>query len=278
MLRLGLPLSAALGLLLQSCAREPAPEPAVASKATHARPVSAQADSAPAPAPAPVMAAAPGVNLFANPGFESGPEGWVHMGGQNWGAFDIVEAPVHAGARAARLTVKAAAGERLPASKVFGVVQELRRDAMPGGFPEMLSGWYFVEQWESADPTVFTYLQAVVIVWGDPRTGGLVGAPNIQNYQVRFMLAGSEKQPFQMSNARYHFIERASPAVGRWVRFEIPVRERFQEIWGVVPDGYEFLRVLFEARWDHRPESAKVDAVVLYDDLFFGYPRDAAAP
>ena len=200
------------------------------------------------------------------------------MGTANWGAFEIVGAPTHSGAGAARLNVHALAGQETPTSRVFGVVQELKADEMPGGFPETLGGWYWVDRWDPAPPGVFLYMQVVVIAWGDPRTARLVGDPTIENYQVRFMLGGAGSAPFALSNARYDFVSRGAPQAGEWVRFEIPVRKRFQELWGVVPEGYSFLRILYEARWDHRPATAGIEAAVVFDDLFFGHGRPHDAP
>ena len=237
-----------------------------------------------APVPAATTAAragAPGLNVLLNPGFEQGPENWTRMGGQSWGAFSIVQGGVHSGSRAAQLNVLAPAGSIQPKSKVFGVVQEVRGDALPGAFPETLSGWYRVDRWSGVPAGAFLYMQAVVIAWGDPRTTKLVpGTPDINNYQIRFILAGTPTAPFALTNARFEFLTREAPKMGEWVFFDIPVRQKFLEDWGVVPDKFEFVRLLFEARWDGLPEGTPVDAQVTYDDLFFGYgdPRAAKSP
>lgn len=244
--------------------------PAPARAAVQANP----GDPAPVAPVASPAAAAPGrgiVNVLRNPGFEEGRDSWTQMGTENWGAFDIVSAPTRSGARAAKLEIAADEGQSLPSSRVFGVVQELRADELPGGFPETLAGWYFVETWEPPPDPTLMYIQVVVIAWGDPRAPSLTGAKDIKNYQVRFMLGGSPRPAFNMNNAKYDFLSREQPPLGQWVPFEIPIRKRFQELWGVVPEGYEFLRILYEARWDHRPASARLRADVLYDDLFVGY-------
>jgi len=220
-------------------------------------------------------------NLLANPGFEAGSTGWTHMGTQAWGAFDIVGEPVHSGTQAALLSVVTTPDAYKTKSKVFGVVQEIRRETLPGGFPETLSGWYYVKDWSKSVPTTDMYLQVVVIVWGDPRTGALCNIPDpskATNYQIRFYLKGLEKPAFTLTNAKLSFEGRGQPTPGSWVRFEIPVRKRFQELWGVVPDNYEFLRVLFEARWDNKVDGSEVASHVLYDDLFFGYGASPETP
>ena len=262
-------------LIAMACA-----SPAMVSAAT--KPVSAPqgAPAAPASSPATDPAAraaadpaAVGSNLLINPGFERGREGWTSMGGQNWGAFDIVDAPVRSGLHSARLPVHAtlASTER---AKVFGVVQEIRRDTMPGDFPDTLSGWYRVNDWKRPAVGTDVYLQVVVIIWGDPRAAKLMGsAQAVTNYQIRFYLAGLEKPAFTLGNAKLEFVGRGEPVEDQWVHFEIPVKAKFQETWGVVPADYEFIRVLFEARWDNRPQGAEVDADVTYDDLFFGYGK-----
>lgn len=230
-----------------------------------------------APPPAP---AAGSLNLLENPGFELGPDHWTHMGGQSWGAFSIVETGARSGARAARLHVTAAPGSAQPASKVFGVVQEIP-GPLPGPFPETLAGWYRVDRWSGVPEGAFLYLQAVVIAWGDPRTSRLVpGTPDVKNYQIRFVLAGTPTAPFALTNARYEFVSREPPKLAEWVRFEIPVRRKFLEDLGVVPDRFEFVRLLFEARWDGLPAGTPVEALVTYDDLFFGYgdPEAAKSP
>lgn len=217
-----------------------------------------------------------GSNLLINPGFELGRDGWTSMGGQNWGAFDIVDAPVRSGLHSARLPVHATTAS-IERAKVYGVVQEIRRDTMPGDFPDTLSGWYRVNEWKRPAVGTDLYLQVVVIIWGDPRASKLMGREGdekpISNYQIRFYLAGLEKPAFTLGNAKLEFVARGEPVENEWVRFEIPVKAKFQEHWGVVPADYEFIRVLFEARWDNRPPGVVVDADVTYDDLFLGYGK-----
>ena len=221
-------------------------------------------------------------NLLVNPGFELGREPWTTMGSKPWGAFDVVDGPVHYGKHAARLLVDAPKGS--PGEvKVFGVVQEIKDAATHGRFPDTLSGYYRVESWSKGSPAIDLYMQAVVIVWGDPRTGRLVDPSHpgaaLKNYQIRFYLAGLEKPPFVLQNAHYVFVTKGPPRTGEWVRFDIPVKKAFEELWGTVPEGYEFLRVLFEGRWDNRHGTEPVHAEVLYDDLHLGYgPAGSNAP
>ena len=130
------------------------------------------------------------------------------------------------------------------------------------------------------DPTLHSerdlYLQLVVIVWGDPRTPEIVSPENplkqLKNYQLRYYLAGITEPPFVLINAKLQFVEKQSkPEMGTWVHFEIPVRADFQKLWGTVPEGYNRIRLLFEARWDNMPAGGSALADVYFDDLYFDY-------
>jgi hypothetical protein len=87
------------------------------------------------------------------------------------------------------------------------------------------------------------------------------------NYQVRFYLAGLEEPAFQLSNARVEILKKGPPVQGEWVHFELPVRGDFQRLWGTLPERYDHLSVLFEARWDDMPAGSSVKTDVYYDDL-----------
>lgn len=205
-------------------------------------------------------------NLLENAGFEEGREPWTRMGGSVWGAFDVVEDQAHSGKASAYLPVKWESGKPGQSVKVFGVVQE----PTPEAFPETLSGWYRVGDWWSESPATKLYVQVVVIVWDDPKTAELVGVrsgPPIKNYQLRYYLAGVDEPPFLLANAKVKFAGKGQPKREQWVHFELPLREDFQELWGHVPSDFSSLRVLFEARWDAKPEGAGVRAEVWYDDL-----------
>jgi hypothetical protein len=158
--------------------------------------------------------------------------------------------------------------------KVFGVLQELR----PQRFPDLVSGWYRVESWEKGADVTDLYLQFVAILWGHPEAPRLVypDAPNpaIKNVQLRYYLAGVAEPPFALANARLAFVTRELPVEGRWSRFEIHLLRDFERAWGKVPSDYEFLRLLFEARWDNKPVGSRIHADVYYDDLFVGYADD----
>lgn len=243
-------------------------ETRAAPAAAPVRPASAEVVQ---PPPGSESRAAAAGNLLANPGFENGREGWSYRDtSPHWGDFEVVDFPVRSGAKAVRLPVAHAADQPPKPVKVYGVVQELS----PASFPQRMGGWYRVDRWERSSEQTALYLQAVVIVWGDPRTPGLVNPRRpvaaMRNYQLRYYLTGIEEPPFQIQNARSEFFARGSPALGEWTEFDIPIREEFERLWGVVPQDYEMLSVLFEARWDNMPPASAVRADVYYDDLFFG--------
>jgi hypothetical protein len=211
-------------------------------------------------------------NLLVNPGFEAGREGWSYpTHSKHWKDFEIVESGARTGRRAAYLQLERDGSAPPKQVEVHGVVQELR----PEPFPERLGGWYRVQRWEKDSERTALYLQLVVIVWDDPRTASIVNAEKprgkLRNYQIRYYLAGLEEPPFQLLNTRTEFVARGPPKLGAWTHFEVPLRADFERLWGVVPEGYDRLRILFEARWDNLPEGAGVRADVYYDDLYLDY-------
>lgn len=212
-------------------------------------------------------------NLLANPGFESGEAGWTYpVESPYWGRFEVVQAPVRSGRGAAHLRLRAGSDDRSRAVWILGVMQELS----PERFPDVVVGFYRVESWEKDTDATALYLQAVAIVW-DQRAPLVVDPGNpaanagLTNYQLRFYLAGISEPPFLLRNAKVAFVAKGPPALGRWTRFEIPLREEFERQWGAVPAGYEKLRVLFEVRFDQRPPGSEVEADVYLDDLYLGY-------
>lgn len=212
---------------------------------------------------APTATAAPnpeaGGNLLINPGFEAGSEPWFSMDTPAWGTpFRVTDTVAHSGGRSAILEMRA--GPEVTGPKVFGVVQEIS----PARFPELLSGYYRVQNWLRG--TEKQYLQFVVIVIGATNLPGGFG-----NHQIRYPLAGIDKQPFEISNAHFIYLGSQEPVTDRWVYFETNVGEDFRKLWGAVPEGFETIRVLFEVRYDDKQAgSGEVKANVFYDDLYVG--------
>jgi hypothetical protein len=202
-------------------------------------------------------------NLFENPGFEEGAQPWFSLDSEAWGApFTVSTEQARSGTSSGRLELRSEDGG---SARVYGIVQEVTPEALP----EVLSGAYYVERWEQGMPK--QYLQFVVIVWGADNAPVEVGG--VENYQLRYVLAGVDAPPLSIANARYVMVDAGAPAQGRWVTFERNVRQDFEDLWGAAPEGFDSLRVLFEVRWDDRSEADGLSAAdVYYDDLYLGPP------
>jgi len=201
-------------------------------------------------------------NVFKNGSFESGPSPWISLTTPVWGTpFSVSSDEAHSGTQSALLQLRAASADT--GAKVFGVVQEVS----PPVFPELLSGYYYVQDWVKTTPK--QYLQFVVIAVGANNLAG--GFPN---YQIRYPLAGITQPPFPISNAKFRFLSKEEPAIGRWVYFERPIYQDFKELWGAAPKGYDKLRILFEVRYDDKTAGTEAKADVLYDDLYLGPAKD----
>jgi hypothetical protein len=202
-------------------------------------------------------------NLFANAGFENGPQPWISLSTEAWGTpFRVSGAAARSGQDSALLELRA--DREAAGSKVFGVVQEIT----PEQFPELLSGYYRVEDWTRG--TDKQYLQFVVIAFGATNMPG-----DFPNYQIRYLLAGIDQPPFEIGNAYFVFVSKDEPVTGKWVYFERNIRDDFQQLWGAVPQGFAKLRILFEVRYDDKPVgSGEAKANVFYDDLYVGPAAD----
>jgi len=207
-------------------------------------------------------------NLFHNPGLESGREPWCSLHAGEVASFEVSQDYAHSGESSALLRMRVPAEEEGYA-KVFYLVQEV----MPEEFPELMSGYYRVENWSKGTPK--QYLQFVVILCREE--GGLecgLGATNLpgeHNHQMRYPLAGISEEPFVISNAHFVFLSKDEPKQGEWVYFERNLSQDFEELWGAVPEGFDMIRVLFEVRYDDKeagPVPAEAD--VYYDDLYMG--------
>jgi hypothetical protein len=200
-------------------------------------------------------------NLLSNPSFENERPPWFSM--ESWKTnFTLSDEQAHTGSYSALLefdtdTAASQAGE------VHGVVQEMK----PAVFPEKISGWYYVENWQRG--TLNQYLQFAVIVFESKNIPEL--AKSSKNHQIRFLLAGVENNPFDIRNAKFVFVGKKQPELGKWVYFERNIKQDFLKEWGNVPQGYTNIRFFFEARWDGRkPGEGRVAAKVYFDDLYVG--------
>jgi hypothetical protein len=196
-------------------------------------------------------------NVFGNPGFEEGTQYWFALHQQTVQTADVP----HSGQASAHLQMRDPADAS--GAKVYYLVQEVA----PAQFPDLISGYYRVDNWvRGADKQ---YLQFVVIVFAPTNLG-----TDYPNYQIRYPLAGISEEPFAISNAFFKFLGTEDPRQGEWVYFESNIKQDFLEKWGAVPEGYSKIRLLFEVRYDDKQAGAAAEADAYYDDLYMG-PADA---
>jgi hypothetical protein len=195
--------------------------------------------------------------ILINPGFEEGKTGWTSLETEVWFPdFNISTDVVHGGTQAAHLEMRPQATEP---TLIFGVVQEVT----PEEFPGQVSGFYRVDNWQRATPK--QYLQIVVIAWEAENR-----PPQFNNHQIRYILGGIDQPPFRIDNAKYIFLNTGEPQQGEWLPFTLNVRQDFIDQWGEAPEGFEFIRLLFEVRYDERTSGQNPTADVYYDDLHVG--------
>jgi hypothetical protein len=197
-------------------------------------------------------------NLFHNPGFESGREPWCSLHAEEVPSFEVTQDFAHSGTSSAYLQMRVPA-EEAGTAKVFYLVQEVT----PQDFPELISGYYRVENWVKGTPK--QYLQFVVIAFDVTNL-----TPAYPNYQIRYPLAGISEEPFAIGNAFFVFLTKEEPKTGEWVYFERNIKQDFEQLWGAAPEGFSKLRILFEVRYDDKQAGAASEADVYYDDLYMG--------
>jgi hypothetical protein len=159
-------------------------------------------------------------------------------------------------------------------------VRNAAQEISPPRFPDRIGGWYRVDRWDYESEEGGLQLQIIVAPVGDPRTRDIVQSndpegseahPELDNYQLRYQLAGPTEDPEDEGNVKTRVIGKGPPALGSWVHFDLPVKSDFEQLWGSVPANYRLLRAMFAVRWDDKPEGAALHADVYYDDLFFGF-------
>jgi hypothetical protein len=220
-----------------------------------------EATDTPPPAPAVSVTQPADGNWFVNAGFEEGAEPWITLHPQEGVGFTVSQDFAHSGSNSALLRMRDPADAE--GAKVYYLVQEVS----PGDFPDTIRGYYRVENWVKNTPR--QYIQFVVIAFGPDNFPAAVG-----NYQLRYLLAGTDSAPFVINNAYFVFLGRDDPTQGEWVPFEANIRDDFQRLWGKVPEGFDKLRLLFEVRWDGKTAGDGVaEADVYYDDLYIGTAR-----
>jgi hypothetical protein len=197
-------------------------------------------------------------NWLINSGFEEGAEPWITLHPQEGVGFTVSQDFAHSGSNSALLSMHDPA--EAEGSKVYYLVQEVA----PGEFPDVVRGYYRVENWRKSTPR--QYLQFVVIAFGPDNFPA-----DVSNYQLRYPIAGIDSVPFNINNAFFVFLGREDPVQGEWIPFEARIKDDFQRLWGKVPEGFEKLRLLFEVRWDAKTAGdGPADGDVYYDDLYVG--------
>ena len=90
--------------------------------------------------------------------------------------------------------------------------------------------------------------------------------------QVAYVLSGVDYPPLRISNRKFIFAGPKRPVEGKWIPFDFDLHADFQREWGAVPERYEWIRVLYEARFDNYQVGNKSElrATVYYDDLYLG--------
>ncbi|HEU4759596.1 MAG TPA: hypothetical protein VFT91_06385 [Dehalococcoidia bacterium] len=228
---------------------------------------SPSAEASPTPELTPVLSPAPPrvpatSNVFGNPGFEDGRDPWFSLKAPDFELANVA----HSGQNSAHLMMRD--GPETAGAKVYYLVQEVN----PTEFPEVISGYYRVDNWVKGTPK--QYLQFVAIVFGAENR-----PPEFPNHQIRYLLAGISEDPFKINNAKFVYLSKDEPVQGEWVPFKVNVKQDFQDLWGAVPVNYERIRLLFEVRFDDKiPNIGAPEADVYYDDLYFGPAEGASVP
>lgn len=208
----------------------------------------------------------PSGNVLAHPGFEDCPAPDSTPCGE-WFAlkppdFQVTSDQAHSGNNSAYLMM------RQPAEAEDVAINYLVQEVNPSEFPEVLSGFYRIDNWKRGAEK--QYLQFVIIVWGAENAPTSSNGTPFGNHQIRYILTGIDEDPFQISNAQFVYIHEKEPVQGEWVPFEVNVKQDFEELWGAVPTGYERIRLLYEVRYDDKVPGDPAEADVYYDDLYFG--------
>ena len=199
-------------------------------------------------------------NLLENAGFEAGEAPWFTIAEES--GFEVTSEQAHSGDYSAVLRMDDPAFAS--GNKVYYLVQEID----PGELPEVVEGFYRVENWNRG--AMRQYVQFVIIAIGPDNFPDFAS-----NFQLRYLLAGQEVPPFGIRNAHFVFVNRDEPVQGDWVRFSLNIRDDFEAYWHMVPEGFEKLRLLFEVRWDSKDTgSGAPRGDVYYDDLYIGDRRN----
>lgn len=197
-------------------------------------------------------------NLFRNPSFEEGREPWTWRSeSASWNNFEISSERAHSGGHSAHVRLENQPGR--PLARIWGIIQDPKLHRMP----EKIGFWYRVENWRKG--TRVQFLQLVVMVSSE-----FIPASGQQTMQLRYILYGLDEVPYpeQPLNARFLVRSPERAAEGEWIHFETNLREDFLRTWGQVPDHFQKVEFIIEARYDdHPPEGVSVSGDIYWDDF-----------
>jgi hypothetical protein len=206
--------------------------------------------------PAPVTG-----NLLVNPDFEERDRAWTSAAGHV--AFTVAADPARGGSSSAYLRLEG--GPEETGTRIVSAVQVVETAHVP----DVLRGSVYIDNWQRGTPV--QYVQAVFMPLDAP-----VDLPGLQSLpQLRYVLAGVDEEPFAIANARFVFVglddATGDPQSGRWLQFELHLRDDYARLWNLVPDGGTQYRLLLEARWDGKAAgSGTPRADVYFDDVYLG--------
>ena len=196
-------------------------------------------------------------NIFQNSGFEAGAAPWCVLSPP---MFEVSTDQYHSGQASACMQLDE------PARSTGIMLRYLVQEMAPTEFPEFISGYYRVDKWNKGTPK--QYLQFVIIVFESTNSPYI--DYGVSNFQIRYPLAGISEDPFSIGNAKFVYIGTEEPQIGEWVYFERNIKQDYEQLWGSVPEGFTFIRILFEVRYDDKEIGAPAEAKVYYDDLYLG--------
>jgi hypothetical protein len=205
-----------------------------------------------------------GDNFLLNPSFEEGVAPWFVIESPNWRPFHLGDKPVHTGSRAACVELRPVEGRRVC---IRGLVQDLE----PTEFPRRLGLEYFVKDWNQGWPK--QYVQVAVVV--HPNRGQRRGLPeelkSMPSLQMRYILAGADRAPISVANARFVVVGETKPQTGEWIHMERDLIKDFETHWGFTPSTPNRIRVLCEVRYDLVADfSLPIVGDVCFDDVYLG--------
>lgn len=209
-------------------------------------------------APPPLPTATPShANLLVNGGFESGAEGWTPIPAESSGPVDVTHTVAHDGKLSLALHLRG--GGVAGAGRTTGAGQPLNAQA----FPEVISGFYRVDRWQSkAASQNVRFVMSV-------RGGDFDNGPGV--HQVRFVIAGSDAAATLLPEVTQVYLSRAAPPLRRWAYFGYPVKQAFIDRFGKAPTRWERIDVSVEAGYDGELGGEPgVSADVFFDDLYAG--------